>query len=137
HMTQSTVGVFINDDWKATSRLTLSAGLRYEVFSPMGERDDLATNFFPDRGLVQLGTGGLDRLYNADKNNFGPRLGLAWDVTGSGRTSVRAGYALTYDAPQMGTLHPGVFSTPALGVFAVSQSLSPRFAPDDPRVACL
>src|SRR5204863_9513587 len=49
----------------------------------------------------------------------------------------RAGYALTYDAPQMGTLHPGVFSTPALGVFSVSQSQSPRFVPDDPRATCL
>ncbi len=39
---------------------------------------------------MQLGTGGLDRLYNADKNNFGPRAGLAWDVTGDGLTSVRS-----------------------------------------------
>ena len=42
---------FINDEWKATSRLTLTAGLRYEVFSPVSEQDNLATNFFPDRGL--------------------------------------------------------------------------------------
>jgi hypothetical protein len=137
HMTQTSVGVFINDDWKATSRLTLSAGLRYEVFSPVGERDNLATNFFPDRGLVQLGTNGMDKLYKADKNNFGPRAGLAWDVTGDGFTSVRLGYALTYDAPQMGVVHPGLFSTPALGVFRVSLSQQPRFTPDDPRATCV
>ena len=135
-MGQTSVGIFINDEWKANARLTLSAGLRYEVFTPMTERDNLATNFFPDRGLVQLGSNGLDQLYKADKNNFGPRAGLAWDVTGDGRTSVRAGYALTYDSPQMGTLHPGLFSTPTLGVFRVSLSQSPRFAPESASVLC-
>ena len=137
HMSQKSVGLFINDDWKVNSRLTLSAGLRYEVFSPVGEQDDLATNFFPDRGLVQLGTNGLDELYHADKNNFGPRAGLAWDMTGDGRTSVRAGYALTYDAPQIGVVHPGLFSTPALGVFRVSLSQSPSVAPDAAGVTCV
>jgi hypothetical protein len=135
-MGQTSVGIFINDEWKANARLTLSAGLRYEVFTPMTERDNLATNFFPDRGLVQLGSNGLNQLYKADKNNFGPRAGLAWDVAGDGRTSVRAGYALTYDSPQMGTLHPGLFSTPTLGVFRVSLSQSPRFAPESASVLC-
>ena len=79
---------------------------------------------------MQLGSSGLDQLYKADKNNFGPRAGLAWDVTGDGRTSVRAGYALTYDSPQMGTVHPGLFSTPTLGVFRVSLTQAPRFTPD-------
>ena len=137
HMTQTSVGVFINDDWKVNSRLTLSAGLRYELFTPMSERDNLATNFFPDKGLVQLGSNGLNSLYKTDKNNFGPRAGLAWDVTGDGRTSVRAGYSLTYDAPQMGTVHPGLFSTPTLGVFRVSFSQSPRTVPEAAGVTCL
>ena len=42
---------------------------------------------------------------------------------------MRAGYALTYDAPQIGVVHPGLFSTPTLGVFRVSLSQTPRFAP--------
>jgi hypothetical protein len=137
HMAQTSIGLFINDEWKANPRLTLSAGLRYEVFTPMSERDNLATNFFPDRGLVQLGSNGLDKLYKTDKNNFGPRAGLAWDVTGDGRTSVRAGYSLTYDAPQMGTVHPGLFSTPTLGVFRVQFSQAPRFVPEAAGVTCL
>jgi hypothetical protein len=137
HMTQKSLGLFVNDEWKATARLTLTAGLRYEIFAPVSERDNLATNFFPDRGLVQLGTNGLDQLYKSDKNNFGPRAGMAWDVTGDGRTSLRAGYALTYDAPQMGVVHPGLFSTPTLGVFRVSFSQAPRVAPDSPLATCL
>jgi hypothetical protein len=137
HMTQKSVGLFINDEWKANSRLTLTAGLRYELFTPIAEQNNLATNFFPDRGLVQVGTGGLDQLYKADKNNFGPRAGLAWDVTGDGKTSLRAGYSLTYDSPQMGTMHPGLFSTPTLGVFRVQFSQAPRFVPEAAGVTCL
>jgi outer membrane receptor protein involved in Fe transport len=137
HMHQTSFGAFINDEWKANARLTLTAGLRYEVFNPITERDSLASNFFPNLGLVQVGTNGLDQLYNADKNNFGPRAGLAWDVTGDGRTGVRAGYALTYDSPQIGTVHPGSFSTPNLGVFRVSLTGASRFTPDDPRSTCI
>jgi hypothetical protein len=138
HMSQKSIGAFINDDWKVSSRLTLSAGVRYEIFTPISERDNLATNFFPDRGgLVQLGSNGLDRLYKADTNNFGPRAGLAWDPTGNGRTSVRVGYALTYDNPQIGVVHPGLFSTPTLGVFRVSFAQSPRTVPDAVGVTCL
>jgi hypothetical protein len=76
-------------------------------------------------------------LYKADKNNFGPRAGFAWDPTGDGKTSVRAGYALTYDTVPMGVLHPGLFNTPALGVFNVTISQTPRFAPDAAGVTCV
>ena len=136
-MTQKSVGAYINDDWKVSSRLTLSVGLRYDLAMPITEENNLATNFLPSQGLVQVGTSGLPQLYKADKNNFGPRAGFAWDPTGDGRTSVRAGYALTYDTVPMGTLHPGLFSTPTLGVFSVSFSQTPRFAPDAPGVTCL
>ena len=136
-MSQKSFGAFINDDWKASPRLTLSLGLRYELFGPTGEANNLATNFFPDRGLVQLGTNGLDQLYKADKNNFGPRAGLAWDPTGDGKTSIRAGYALTYDNTPIGVVHPGLFSTPTLGVFRVSFSQQPAVLPDSPSVKCL
>ena len=130
-MTQTSVGVFINDDWKATPRLTLSAGLRYEVFTPISERDNLATNFFPDRGLVQLGTNGLDQLYKADKNNFGPRAGLAWDRDGRRQNQrARRVRADLRRRRRWAPLHPGLFSTPTLGVFRVSFSQTPRFAPD-------
>src|SRR5262249_2574917 len=135
-MGQRSLGMFFNDDWRVTPRLTLTGGLRYEIVGPVDEKNDLATNFFPDRGLVQLGSNGLDQLYKADKNNFGPRAGLAWDPTGSGKTSVRAGYALTYDAALIGTVHPGLFSTPALGVFRVSSAHAPRRVPDAASVTC-
>jgi len=137
NMTQKSGGAYINDDWKLSPRFTLSLGLRYELAMPITEQNNLATNFLPNLGLVQLGTSALPQLYKADKNNFGPRAGFAWDPAGDGRTSVRAGYALTYDTVPMGTLHPGLFNTPPLGVFSVAFSQSPRFAPDNPGVTCL
>ncbi|HMD33911.1 MAG TPA: TonB-dependent receptor, partial [Vicinamibacterales bacterium] len=138
NMSQQSVGAFINDEWKVSPRLTLSAGLRYDVFTPVSEQNNIATNFLPNNGgLVQVGTGGVDHLYKADKNNFGPRAGLAWDPAGDGKNSVRVGYALTYDNPQIGVVHPGLFSTPPLGVFRVSFSQTPRTVPDAAGVTCL
>jgi hypothetical protein len=137
NMTQKSGGVYINDDWKMSSRLTVSLGLRYELAMPITEQNNLATNFIPSQGLVQLGSAGLQQLYKPDKNNFGPRAGFAWDPAGDGKTSVRAGYALTYDTVPMGTLHPGLFNTPALGVFSVAFSQSPRFVPEAAGVTCL
>jgi hypothetical protein len=137
NMTQKLGGVYINDDWKVSSRLTVSAGLRYELSMPLSEENNLATNFLPGIGLVQVGTSALPTLYAADKNNFGPRAGFAWDPAGDGRTSVRAGYALTYDTTPMGTLHPGLFNTPPLNVFNVAFSQSPKVAPDAANATCL
>ena len=137
NMTQKSGGAYINDDWKLSPRFTLSLGLRYELAMPITEQNNLATNFLPNLGLVQLGTSALPQLYKADKNNFGPRAGFAWDPAGDGRMSVRAGYALTYDTVPMGTLHPGLFNTPPLGVFSVAFSQSPAFRPDNPGVTCL
>ena len=60
NMTQKSGGAYINDDWKVSARLTLSAGLRYDLSMPITEQNNLATNFLPSQGLVQLGTSGLD-----------------------------------------------------------------------------
>jgi hypothetical protein len=147
-MTQNSFGGFINDDWKLSARVTVSAGLRYDLNRPLREVNNIASNFFPDRGLVRVGNG-IETLYNGDKNNFGPRAGLAWDVTGDGRTSVRAGYALTYDLPDFKTLHSpnttwsglnaraGSMTNPDLQTFSVTLNGSQTLAPDDPAATCI
>ena len=89
---------YLQDTFRWSKRLTLNLGLRYDYFGVIGEKDNLLSNFDPQRGLVQVGSPGLDQLYERDLNNFSPRIGLAWDVSGKGRTVVRAGWGLFYDA---------------------------------------
>jgi outer membrane receptor protein involved in Fe transport len=89
---------YIQDGFRWSRNLTLNLGLRYDYFGVLGEERDRLSNFDQTRGLVQVGTNGLKRLYAPDWNNFSPRLGLAWDVTGKGKTVVRAGWGLFYDA---------------------------------------
>ena len=74
---------FAQDDWRVTPRLTLNVGLRWDYEQ------------FPDPFLVNSN---LPQTANrpSDKNNFGPRIGFAADVTGDGKTSVRGGYGIYY-----------------------------------------
>jgi outer membrane receptor protein involved in Fe transport len=95
---QNSHAFYLQDTWRATRNLTFNAGLRWDYFGVLGEENDLLSNFDLQRGLVQVGTNGLDKLYNSDWNNFSPRVGFAWDVTGKGKTVVRGGYGLFYDA---------------------------------------
>jgi Carboxypeptidase regulatory-like domain/TonB dependent receptor-like, beta-barrel len=91
HLTSQGYALFLQDDWRATSRLTLNLGVRYELNTVVKERDNLIGNFDPTLGPIQVGTGGLTSPYNGDHNNFSPRVGFAWDVRGNGKTVIRAG----------------------------------------------
>jgi hypothetical protein len=96
---------FIQDDWKAHRRLTLSFGLRYDFQLPPYERNYGASNFDPTgtnsqtglRGqIVYAGQGYGRSALLPDKNDFGPRFGFAYDLTGNGKTVVRGGYSIFY-----------------------------------------
>lgn len=86
---------FAQDDYRATSKLTLNLGLRWEYFGPMSEAHNLLSNLGKDGKLAMIGTDGLNSLYNRDLHDFGPRIGLAWNALAN--TVVRAGYGLYYD----------------------------------------
>ena len=128
HITQNSVGFYVQDDWKIKPRFTLTYGLRYDVNGTVRDTNDLEANFIPGRGLVQVGKG-ISGIHNVDYHDFGPRLGFAWDIFGKGKTALRAGYALTYDVANFGALaspygfahsHTGVFTQANLGFFNVS-----------------
>ncbi|MBZ5649325.1 MAG: TonB-dependent receptor [Acidobacteriia bacterium] len=130
HLVQNSVGFYLQDDWKIKPRLTLSFGLRYDIFGNLRDRENVAANFFPAVGLVQVGQG-INRLYHVDYKDFGPRVGFAWDIFGNGKTALRGGYSLTYDVPNFATLaspyslagaSAGAFTQPNLGLFSVSIS---------------
>jgi len=81
---------FAQDDWRATTRLTVNLGLRWEYASPMTDVDGLFGGFNPTTGLVESPT------INPDYRDFSPRIGMAWDVRGNGKTVVRSAFSLMY-----------------------------------------
>ena len=89
--------VFAQDDWRATPRLTINAGLRYELTTVLTEANNLLGNFIPGVGLAQVGTSKLGSAFNGDHNNFAPRLGFAWDMAGNGKTVIRGGAGIYFE----------------------------------------
>ena len=99
---------FVQDDIRVSRKLTVNLGLRYQFFRPYHNMYDRANTFHAGQkstvvptaplGLVFPGdTGVSSGLVDADRNNFAPRIGLAWDTLGNGRLSIRAAYGLYYE----------------------------------------
>jgi outer membrane receptor protein involved in Fe transport len=95
---QNSHGAFIQDTFRWRPKVTFNLGLRWDYFGVIDEERKRFSNFDRTRGLVLEGTGGLNKLYNSDWNNFSPRIGVAWDLKGKGKTVVRAGWGFFYDA---------------------------------------
>ena len=89
--------LFLQDDWRVRPRLTVNAGIRYELTTVLTEANNLIGNFVPGQGLLQAGSSKLGSVFNGDHNNFAPRLSFAWDVTGSGKTVVRGGAGIYFE----------------------------------------
>ena len=132
---------FAQDDFKLTPHLTVYAGVRWSFFGQPTDTTNLLDNFAPSTysaanapkidpatGNIVAGTGtnpsmngiivgGKGSPYgahvgNQTYKNFAPRVGLAWDPFGTGKTSVRAGYGIYYDSGLYGTYEQNVFANP-------------------------
>ncbi len=107
-------GYYFQDDWKITSKLTLNLGLRYEFNLPPIENINKMASFDPKTNTIKVAggqeafvSGGVlqlrprpdvgRRLWDTDKNNFAPRLGIAWRPFGDTKTVIRTGFGTFYN----------------------------------------
>lgn len=89
---------YVQDDFKASQRLTLNLGIRYEYGTPQYEAYNHLSNFDPATNSLILAKNGsmYDRaLVNPDLGNFGPRAGLAYSI--APKTVIRSGYGISYE----------------------------------------
>jgi hypothetical protein len=133
---------YAQDEFRPWARVTLNFGLRYELPIPFEDvngalnafRPGVQSQRFPTApvGLVYPGDPGIpDGTYQTDKNNFAPRVGVVWDPTGTGRSSLRAAWGIFYDslAGQGDFFQNGVLAppfTPLLEVNAPPAALTLR-----------
>lgn len=96
HWRQAMTAAYFQDDVQLHRRLVLNLGLRYERVSVPGELGGLVANL-RDPARDPATTVGPPLFENPSNRNLAPRAGLAWDPTGGGKTSVRAGFGLFFD----------------------------------------
>ncbi|MEP6637138.1 MAG: TonB-dependent receptor, partial [Acidobacteriota bacterium] len=114
HLRTRSYNFFANDSVRLNNRVTLNAGLRYEYNSPPVDAADRANVFdLASRSLVRVGTNGVPRGgTKPDKNNFAPRIGLAWTIGHEEKTVLRAGYGIYYDQSPLAPGEALYFNSP-------------------------
>ena len=127
YIRQSMFGFYLQDQYQASSNLTLNLGLRYEFITvPTETRGRIAT--LPDIVNAVRTTEGGPLFENPSLKNFGPRFGFAWDPFSSGQTSVRGGFGIFFDQIVGSYLHNTVFRVPP---FFVRIRLNDTAFPDE------
>lgn len=147
--------LYVMDNWWARSNLTLNYGLRYEYNGPTYEKYDRLVSLDVSPGFTSVAqvfpnqTGPLSGEYfprslvSSDRNNLGPRIGIAWSPTNGSRLVVRSGYGVTFDATAYSSIVGQLVGQPP---FAVTQNLATDRAdpltlkngfPTDPSVTIL
>jgi Carboxypeptidase regulatory-like domain/TonB-dependent Receptor Plug Domain len=146
---QNAIYGYAQDTWRTTPRLTLNLGLRYELPQPWYQPDGQSATFIrgyqstkipnAPAGLAFVGDQGVPKsLIKPDYTNLSPRIGIAYDVFGNGKTAIRAGFGTFYDAIPATivgltqpytyranyTLPAGSLTNPLLGVPAIPQNFS-------------
>jgi hypothetical protein len=124
-------GLYVQDDFRPTSKLTLNLGLRWDVYVPWIEVDDRQSNFdestgkfvvaSPDAVIDGVKVGRYLQTYS--KGDIAPRLGFAYDVRGNARTIVRGGFGMFYNFTPGGTSSSKAQNPPFLQSTALTTSV--------------
>jgi Carboxypeptidase regulatory-like domain/TonB dependent receptor len=134
HIRGNNANGYVQDTYRVTPRLTINAGLRYELPLPYTELHNLLSLFEPGKqshvmpnaptGLLYPGDPGVPAgLISTDKKAFAPRFGIAWDPTGTGKLLVTSAYGIFYEpyyTGQGGPLQAPISAPPFLGTPQVS-----------------
>jgi hypothetical protein len=102
NVSQKALGFFAQDSFRATPRITVNLGLRYDITNPIKDSRNLLANYSPTAGIVQVGKG-ISQPYPTNYNNVSPRVGVAWDARGNGKTVVRASGGIVFEQPSIRT----------------------------------
>lgn len=125
HLQLDNYALYFQDSWKMNRRLTITAGVRWDYLAPLNERDSLAllpvlsggnvinTILNPATPTDFAGSSAGRPFYKSDKNNFAPNLGMAFDPTGKGKWSIRAGYGVFFVNDSIATSARGSFNSNA------------------------
>ena len=133
---------YAQDSWRPRPNLTLDFGLRYSLYPPITDENDLLVTFDPSAynaaqapafanpagTLIDRGTGDLlvgiiqagrnspfgRAIYEYQKDSIQPRLGFSWDPSATGDTIVRGGYGIYFDQPLVGIFEQNSFTTPPI-----------------------
>jgi hypothetical protein len=123
------IAVYVQDDWRPTSKLTVNLGLRWDVYPPWVEIDDRQSNFDTTTGKFVVASDGATLagvkvgryLQTYSKRDIGPRFGFAYDLTGDGKNLVRGGFGMFWNFSPGGTSSSKAQNPP----FLQSTSLNP------------
>jgi TonB dependent receptor len=122
-------GFYVQDDYRTTDRLTLNLGLRYEFYTSPTEANGLDTTL---RDILHDSSFTVGPPFgdNPSIKNLAPRLGLAWDVTGDGKTSLRGGAGVYHDTdgPFNSAFGIAAFSPPFAATATITNPAFPRVA---------
>lgn len=127
-------GLFAQDDWRITSRLTLNLGLRWDLLTWPTEVHNRQSNFDVNPGSATYGqivlpgqAGYSDSFIPTDKKDFAPRIGMAYDLFGTGKSVIRGGYGIFYFVDRGGIDNQLAQNAPFAGVAQYNYTQGYRF----------